>query len=638
MILQPEEWGQHCVRGLRKYAIIRKHDRRCFNSIDRLIPPNDTRCVCTEDDFKCNYGFFIDESQCELDHGMAATDEKTKCKYGEYVPRTKNCPDNMILLNDATCVTEEFVHCFSNDMFKCHSGECILMNKKCDGIIDCLDLSDETDCHTECLSNEYACDDRITCIDTNLVCDGQKDCPDGSDEKYCHFAKECEIYEFKCNNLRCIHINKICDGLNDCGDNSDEKYCQISNCKNEQMVCDHNTCLNISQFCDGKADCSDKTDEIKCKKFSVKDFDCFFKCGKVCLDKSKICDGYIDCDDESDEKNCVKKYECPRPHMLKCMTGLECFEEKHRCDGYRDCTDGSDEYKCPFVDTCKLPYSFSCQENVCVGMNDVCNVLVDCENGNDEPLSCETSPVIVNFVHSYIDQSKVLFYWNGSRLNPKTTFNAFVKDWDSNQYYFNQESYKSQDLVVTGLRTCRRFIAVVKSADSLTGRMIQFVTRNKKMKPPIDLNFFDKNYKLTWVYPEILCVPVIYYVFCYKKGSLVLRSYTFEPIFLITSEVDRCQITTCPKNRFNISCSGFSSISFKYNPYHKYISTVISSLPFILFAIFMIVILRLLLKESLQGFKSKVQTLFSIIVNRCCRRKIRYRRDGPTIFEEINKL
>nr|CAD7434844.1 unnamed protein product [Timema monikensis] len=59
-----------------------------------------------------------------------------------------------------------------------------LTPRVCDGVIDCVDMSDETSC-SYCPAGSMHCGTGSTCISPNKRCDGSHDCPDGSDEKAC---------------------------------------------------------------------------------------------------------------------------------------------------------------------------------------------------------------------------------------------------------------------------------------------------------------------------------------------------------------------------------------------------------------------------------------------------------------------
>lgn len=72
--------------------------------------------------------------------------------------------------------------CLSGQV-RCTGGGCV-EGQRCDGIIDCLDSSDEKRCRYRCHISEFRCNDGW-CIDERLRCDGFSDCKDGSDEENC---------------------------------------------------------------------------------------------------------------------------------------------------------------------------------------------------------------------------------------------------------------------------------------------------------------------------------------------------------------------------------------------------------------------------------------------------------------------
>ena len=90
-----------------------------------------------------------------------------------------------------------------------------------------------------CQDWQFACDNGH-CIFQTWRCDGDPDCADSSDEKDCdviaknstdslpqpHFPRgECNEWMFKCSNEQCIPFWWKCDGVRDCSDGTDELQC-----------------------------------------------------------------------------------------------------------------------------------------------------------------------------------------------------------------------------------------------------------------------------------------------------------------------------------------------------------------------------------------------------------------------------
>lgn len=63
--------------------------------------------------------------------------------------------------------------CADNEKLCAHKSQCIKSAAWCDGIINCIDRSDEVNC---------SCKERM---DKEKLCDGYFDCPDGEDEEGC---------------------------------------------------------------------------------------------------------------------------------------------------------------------------------------------------------------------------------------------------------------------------------------------------------------------------------------------------------------------------------------------------------------------------------------------------------------------
>nr|XP_061809166.1 low-density lipoprotein receptor-related protein 6-like isoform X5 [Nerophis lumbriciformis] len=133
-----------------------------------------------------------------------------------------SCPVHLVLLQDELSCGEPPT--CSPEQFSCRSGEvdCIPQSWRCDGYVECEDISDEADCPV-CSESEFQCDSR-QCIDLALWCNGEVNCQDRSDEND-KCAERCPPDHFMCANRQCVAKHKKCDNNMDCADNSDETGC-----------------------------------------------------------------------------------------------------------------------------------------------------------------------------------------------------------------------------------------------------------------------------------------------------------------------------------------------------------------------------------------------------------------------------
>ncbi|XP_035661037.1 laminin subunit alpha-1-like [Branchiostoma floridae] len=75
--------------------------------------------------------------------------------------------------------------CDPEKEFECKNGFCIDNSRRCNGIFECLDFSDEDNCPVaKCQPGEFQCTSG-ECVSGDLRCNGSPDCPDESDEAGC---------------------------------------------------------------------------------------------------------------------------------------------------------------------------------------------------------------------------------------------------------------------------------------------------------------------------------------------------------------------------------------------------------------------------------------------------------------------
>ncbi|KAK9296507.1 hypothetical protein QLX08_009498 [Tetragonisca angustula] len=110
------------------------------------------------------------EGNLEVDHCFGFL-----CRDGKCLPSSGRC--NML----GECPnSEDEANCTCADFLKAQ----LLHEKICDGVADCFDYSDETDCDW-CQEGQFVCGNSRTCINQDRVCNGYSDCPSGEDEKKC---------------------------------------------------------------------------------------------------------------------------------------------------------------------------------------------------------------------------------------------------------------------------------------------------------------------------------------------------------------------------------------------------------------------------------------------------------------------
>ncbi|CAG9823853.1 unnamed protein product [Phaedon cochleariae] len=123
--------------------------------------------ICSEKKWSCH----LSNKTC----GCPKT--QLKCKNDECVPKFTFCDGK----NDCGDNSDEPTVCSCRAYLELTDP-----NKVCDGILNCLDRSDEDPLFCSCRKDDFNCISVDVCVRNDMVCDGIEDCPNGEDEKVCY--------------------------------------------------------------------------------------------------------------------------------------------------------------------------------------------------------------------------------------------------------------------------------------------------------------------------------------------------------------------------------------------------------------------------------------------------------------------
>ena len=325
--------------------------------------------------------------QCDVT--INKSNNVSQCNFNSLIPcDTSTCYNaSSLLCPTIDCYKTDFI-CVSNcsynttkqcnRAFQCDDGRLGLTYQLCNGLVDCLDKSDEI---------QYQYGFKCIAVDSERKCvlpqqnlhDNVAQCRDESD--LC-INNSC----FQCFDQRLlISPNQVCDGLFDCYDWSDECLCEqyldfylcnirFPSCNlssadhnlNSSLNLDYKTIFNVNSdiakstktcqiriqdrrhatLCDGRPECSDFSDECNCE--NPPEF-----CNDTCHNGYNIGDRYCDgiednfygitnkssCLKGFDETNCPKRFACKAGNKVS-------IDVDQICDGKQDCDDNIDEKDC----------------------------------------------------------------------------------------------------------------------------------------------------------------------------------------------------------------------------------------------------------------------------------------------------
>ncbi|KAL8617016.1 hypothetical protein ACOMHN_014187 [Nucella lapillus] len=177
-------------------------------------------------------------------------------------------------------------------LFQCdHSSQSIHYTLVCDFRLDCSDGSDESWCSPgqcaedscrsgQCISNDDRCDGMLHCVDAS-----DENCPliiqnvpepvdppalvtfDGRGQYSVHRMApndSCPRTHFRCGDSYCLPMYLRCNGVEDCPGHEDEAGCELHTCPHFFRCRGSRVCLHPDHVCDGVPHCPQHDDERLC--------------------------------------------------------------------------------------------------------------------------------------------------------------------------------------------------------------------------------------------------------------------------------------------------------------------------------------------------------------------------------------
>jgi len=185
--------------------LFQRHCDSIWDTMDGRDEQNCFKWICPIHMYQCNgTGQCIDQSRlCDGEFDCSNGEDEFKCPNKKTKPHwtiEDKCDD----ISEHFCITLDYL----DDPYS--NRPCINISEVGDGIINCIGGRDERNVFAcsdhEMLGDRFVCDNKTQCISHRAVCNGVVDCVDKSDEYICNWNrnKSCVPGQFTCKDGSCV--------------------------------------------------------------------------------------------------------------------------------------------------------------------------------------------------------------------------------------------------------------------------------------------------------------------------------------------------------------------------------------------------------------------------------------------------